>query len=282
MLDAKTPGTLEAEILMTRTVHQGSFLLVEGPDDSKFWTARISPADCEIVISEGKPNLLATLRKLDHRNFNGALGIVDDDGDSLENLGFPSPNLAVTDAHDLECLLLRFPSVRRKLLAELGDPTKIAAFEQDTGIGVWERLLENGLPFGRLRWLSKRETWELNFGKLNPERFMNVAVWRIDEAELLRVAAALRGSGEEEIRVQLDSLPAADPWYVCQGHDLLDILRLGLKKLLGLQTSCAKDRLAGILRSSIEQADLVTTRLYQDIRGWEQNNPPYRVLPSHP
>ena len=78
----KNPGTLAAEIKMTRTNHNGSFLVVEGIDEVRFWTPRLL-ADCEIVNGEGKPNVLGAVHRLDTMKFDGVLGIVDSDYDPL-------------------------------------------------------------------------------------------------------------------------------------------------------------------------------------------------------
>jgi hypothetical protein len=279
MLNAKNPGIIEAEIIMKRQIHKGCFLLVEGPDDSRFWRGRIGEKHCNIVIAEGKSNLVGAIEKLDAKSFSGALGIVDDDCDSLENWRNPSKNLLVTDAHDLECLILRSPTLERGILAELGDPKKIEDFQTETNLTVRERLLENGLPFGRLRWLSKRARQGYKAPK--PDGFMNAAQWSVEECKLMAHAAAqLAQNSPEDLRDDLAKLPEADPWRVCQGHDLLDILRLGLSKVLGLKSSCATDHLAGVLRAGFQDADFSQTRLYSNICDWQQANAPYRIFPT--
>ena len=115
----KTPGTLIAEIKMSRMSHKGAFLLVEGKDDMRFWTPR-RHMDCKLVDGEGKQNVIRGIQKLDAANFTGVLGIVDSDYDTLNGINIESKNLLATDAHDLECLLCRSSSLD-KILAEYGD-----------------------------------------------------------------------------------------------------------------------------------------------------------------
>ena len=80
----------------------------------------------------------------------------------------------------------------------------------------------------------------------------------------------------------LETLPDADPWLVCQGHDLLEILRIGLQKVLGdLKPSQGKSHLAALLRAAFHDTHLASTQLYQNIRAWEHANAPYQVLPVH-
>lgn len=150
----KDPGKIEAELVMRRAVHPGSFLIVEGPEDRRFWTPRVAPlATCELVVGDGKRNVEGAVIRLDKRGFAGALGVVDDDYDRPQGRPLPSANLLATDAHDLECLLLRSPALDG-VLAEYADPERIRRFEHSQGTRVREALLDRGLPFGRLRWLS--------------------------------------------------------------------------------------------------------------------------------
>ncbi len=283
LLGEKTPGIIANEIIMSRVLFEGSFLLVEGPDDFKFWQTRICEGLCEIIIAEGKPNLLGAIVNLNARSFVGALGIIDDDGDSLENEQTLLENLIPTDSHDLECLLLQSPAFERGVLTEFGNPKKIEQFQTQAGVSVRQRLLENGLVFGRLRWLSKRMDWQINFNTLKIERFMNREIWRIDIESLFRTAASQQADANvDEISDLLQALPPADPWLVCQGHDLLEILRLGLQETLGdLKPSQGKSHLAALLRAAFHDTHLATTQLYQNIRAWEQANAPYQVLPVH-
>ena len=283
LIEAKTPSIIANEIIMSRVLVEGSFLLVEGPDDFKFWQTRICAGRCEIIVTEGKPNLLGAIENLNARQFAGTLGIIDDDGDSLENNQTLSINLIATDCHDLECLLLQSRALERGVLSELGNSVKIEKFQQQSGQTVRDRLLENGLAFGRLRWLSKRLDWQISFEDLKPERFMDREVWRIDVENLIGTIATQQATAiTEEIIGLLETLPDADPWLVCQGHDLLEILRIGLQKVLGeMKPSQGKSHLAALLRAAFHDTHLAATQLYQNIRAWEQANAPYQVLPVH-
>jgi len=280
MFPPRTAGDIEAEILMNRQAHKGSFLLVEGPDDSKFWRGRKNQ-DCEIVLAEGKQNLLGAIQKLDSRQFPGALGIIDDDYDSLEDRRYPSCNLLVTEVRDLECMLLRSPALER-VLAELGNPVKIQSFEEQAGLSIRAKLLENGLIFGRLRWLDKRQTWGLNFDKLAPSRFIDRKLWCVDKIGLFESAASAAGLKDaDELKRLLHTLPHVDPWLICQGHGLIEILRLGLQEALGDQkSSYGKSNISSNLRLAFHAAELTLTQLYRDICDWERNNTPFRILPA--
>ena len=77
----KSPGNLVAEIKMNRTLHGGSFLIVEGKDDIRFWRARCH-ATCELIDGEGKFNVIGSIQQIATTDIAGALGIVDGCGSS--------------------------------------------------------------------------------------------------------------------------------------------------------------------------------------------------------
>lgn len=275
----KSPGDIEAEVLMMRQVCPGSFLVVEGSTDVRFWSARVAEGECELVDGNGKPNVEGALARLDGHGFAGVLGIVDDDCDALDGRALPSPNLIATDAHDLECMLLRSSALER-VLGEYGIKAKIKAFEQVHGIGVRDALLSIGIEFGLLRWLSRRAGWSYPFSDNGPARFVDKSTWSIN-ANALYSAVVLSGaySSVSDVRAALKALPTGDPWSICQGHDLVAILGIGLRKVLGsLKAGIGVEQISAMLRSAYDDDILYNGYFGTRIRAWEQINKPYRVL----
>lgn len=74
-----------------------------------------------------------------------------------------------------------------------------------------------------------------------------------------------------------------DPWQICCGHDLVQILSVGLRKTIG--SNNAKDIEPNILERSLrlayEEAYFHDTQLYLDICTWENENQPFIVLPRN-
>ncbi|AFL73631.1 DUF4435 domain-containing protein [Thiocystis violascens] len=279
----KSSGDIEAEVLMMSQVHTGSFLVVEGVDDIRFWTSRVADGACELVDGNGKPNVEGALTRLDSRSFSGVLGIVDDDCDGLDCRPLPSPNLIATDAHDLECVLLRSPALDR-VLGEFGSRAKIRKFEQTQGVEVRNALVSRGIQLGRLRWLSRRAGWPYPFGDKGPARFVDQATWTVDTARLeADVVASGAYPSVADLRAALGNLPTDDPWSICQGHDLVAVLGIGLRKVLGnLKAGTGVDYIASLLRSAYDDIDLERGHLGVSIRAWEQANTPYRLLRRNP
>ena len=71
-------------------------------------------------------------------------------------------------------------------------------------------------------------------------------------------------------------LPATQPWRLVTGHDVLEVLRIGLKRVLGdLKATVGVGEIARVLRAG---GQLEGTTLLEEIRGWEGANRPYLVL----
>ena len=115
---------LVAEIKMRRTSHTGSFLVLEGKDDIRFWdNPRRCHYSCRLIDGNGKNNVVRGLQRLDEIEFAGVLGLVDSNYDHLAGKPLLSANIVATDAHDLECLMCR-SSALESVLAEFGDREK--------------------------------------------------------------------------------------------------------------------------------------------------------------
>ena len=270
----KSPGMLVAEIKMSRMSHDGAFLLLEGKDDIRFWRSQ-RHSNCELVDGEGKPNVVEAIRQIDTARITGALGIVDSDYDFPTSPRAESDNLLYTDAHDLECLLCR-SSALDKVLAEHGDAAKIQRFEQE-GIDVRTALLERALVFGRLRWAARAQPAIALHGIAAP-RFVDEKTWTVD-GERLICETVSDADARAAIKMRLAQLPDADPWYVAHGHDMVEILRTGIRRVLGDLPAHTKAKdIAALLRAGMSPEALRKTGLGAGVYSWQAANRPYSVL----
>lgn len=264
-----------AEVKMRRTLHAGSFLVLEGSDDLRFWRKRCHDG-CRLIDGNGKQNVLIGLRRLDEIGFKGVLGVVDSNHDYLADIPLGSNNLVATDAHDLECMLCR-SSALDSVLAEYGDQEKIGRFGRAHG-EVRSALLDRGLVFGRVRWAVRdlQPSWRLPALR----RFVDEKSWIVDEDGLIETTASMNGAMSAAVlRRRIADLPPVDPWHVVRGHDLLEILRVGLRNVLGnLPATVGVKEIGGGLRLATQPADLQSTQLWQDMQRWERLNKPFLVL----
>ena len=160
------------------------------------------------------------------------------------------------------------------MLAEFGIPRKIQEFEEAAGVDVRSGLLDRTTVFGRLRWAAIRHNLDIDFGAIRISRFIDSNTWTVNGDELVR-AASNGGSPHayDVLKGRIAELPDADPWRLARGHDMIEILRIGLMRVLGtLPTSKGTEDIARILRAAISLEDLQRTSLYADMRTWESAN----------
>lgn len=279
-----TPSILANELLFSRAAFPGSFLVLEGPDDRRFWDRRIDRERCKCSLAHAKNTLLLAFHKLDALGFKGAVGVVDADLDHLQGSPPTSPNVLSTDTVDLEALLLKSPALDSVLL-ELGDPDKIAVFQKRTGQDVRSAVVDRALLMGRIRWASARRSLGIPMEDLSPYKYVDEKTWTLDEHRLLNDAANLTSawigttaarSATEELRDEIDALPTHDPWHVVHGKDMLRILDIGLKRVLGGKSHA--DHIARLLRQGLDSTELSRTSVGTQIANWEKGHPPFVIL----
>jgi len=271
----RTVGDVVAELRMSRSNFPGTLLVLEGPSDSKFWYPRTISDECQIVIGGSKPTVTGAVIGSGDA---GTLGIVDDDYDSLVGVTLPSPNTFRTDCRDLEGMLLRSAALER-VLHEVGDPGKIASFEQSEGRSVRRALLDRALLFGNLRLLDRLRAWKFDFDALSPYRFIDIATWSLDTAGVLQVVSTAVGVAIADLELELSRLPNHEDFTVAHGRDTLAILAVGLRMRLG-STQHSVERVCQMLRLAYSADDARASRLFEELGQWERANQPYRLLRS--
>ena len=284
MRDLLSVDRVANQIRLRRSIYSGTFLLVEGGSDKTFYERFVNKLACELVIVSGKPSsklrVITVLEILEKSSFQGMLAIVDADFDRLENLVYSSPNLLRTDTHDLETMLIKSPAFN-KVVAEFGSEEKITQFNRDVRLA----LLETAMSVGYLLWISQCDRLNLTFDGITFSKFVDEQTLQIDELKLIREvknksqAFSLK---DEDLQQRLVSQKSNnhDPWQVCCGHDLVEILSLGLRKALGSNKAAdvESSSLERNLRLAYEEVYFRDTHLYLNIRTWESNNKPFKVL----
>lgn len=266
---------------MLRQAHSGALLVLEGKDDVRFWGNRHRHHRCcRLVRGDGRENVVAGVLRLDSRTTRGVLGLIDSDYDALVGADLPSGNLVATDAHDLECLLCRSPALDH-VLDEHGDPEKIRCFERKTGTTVRQALLNRAVVFGSVRLVATMWKDSELRGELRVPEFLGQPTWEIDEDRLLEAVAARSAQPRDAWESRIAQMSDADPWFVSSGHDMIEILRIGLKEVLGdMSPTIGVKGVASGLRMAMSRQYLEATRLWQDVRDWEELNQPFAVLPD--
>ncbi|MFN5240175.1 MAG: DUF4435 domain-containing protein [Aphanizomenon sp.] len=281
MREFLTVDRVANKIRQLRETYSGSFLLVEGKSDKVFYERFIDKLACHLEITDGKAFnksnkqcAIAILEILEKSNFRGVLAIVDADFDRLQNTSVTSPNLLRTDTHDLETMLIKSPAFD-KVIVMFGSEEKIIKFGRD----LRTVLLESGTTVGYLRWVSQSDGLNLKFEGIEFKNFINNQTIQISEIELIKEVknkSKAYSLDNEDLQKRLTNKKNSshNPWQVCCGHDLVEILSIALRKAIGSNPAIdvkpnsddSKNTLENFLLLAYEENYFHQTQLYLEIR----------------
>lgn len=277
-----------SKLRLLRDTFKGSVLIVEGSSDKKFYANFIDDQQCHIEVAPDRPdakaNALALLSKLEKAGFLGILAIVDADFSFLESKTPGSPNLFLTDYHDLELLLIISPALK-KVLTEFGSEAKVNTFIINRKKEIVNALLESGSQIGRLRWLNYLEDLSLTFDESTITSYLNKDTLEVDVTKMVTVIknkSQKHHLNEQELLAKMQTIQFETDYFsqVCCGHDVTNILSIGLRKVLGSNNASEvdADRIESSLRLAYEASFFALTVLYKSIKQWENRNTSYIVL----
>ena len=261
-----------------------SCLIVEGPDDLKFYAQFTISDHCQIFEVGGREAVAKYILSLEERHVTGMLGIVDADFIRLEKKGTLSPNILETDTHDLETMLFRSPALE-KILLHFGFVNSKDVCIGQAGKDLRELLLFSGKVIAYLRWSSYRHNLNLTFNNLNFDEFIDKNTLSIDTSKLIysvKKRSQNQSLQESDIIDMMSKLEdnSHDPYELCCGHDLANLLGHGLRETMkqrgiGKNKLPSNDAIEGALRLAYEFAYFANTRLHSSILTWENQNSLY-------
>lgn len=278
-----TPHDAANTVRMMRTLHPGAILVVEGDSDARVYHSFVNRQCCKILPVPGKGAAVEAIHILDSAGVKGVLAIVDSDFDRRSGAQAQSPNVLLTDCHDLETMI-PCSSALDKLLSEFASPEKTKVLPRP----VRETLLDAALPIGLFRWLCSPilENMPLKFRNLRYADFVEKQTLRVDLDKLIQAVASNSPAVNLDVsdaKAKRGALLKAghDPRQVCRGHDLSHILSIGLRHAFGNNKAhgLSAKTVEASLRLSYEYRYFQDTQLYNSVGLWENVNTPFKVLP---
>ena len=259
--------------------------MVEGITDFRLYSKLIDQSVCEVVIGDSKQNVIEAVRACEEQQLMGIIGIVDADFLHMEEAVALPSNLFMTDGHDLEAMLINSKAYDNVLL-EYADANKLARFEQRRKMTLKQILLENVALIGYLRRLSLVQHLDLSFNELGFSEFTYVSDLVIEEKRLINYllfrSKKHHVKNSDELTKMLRKLikPDDDLWQVCCGHDLMELLTIGLVHLFGNYNAkkMISGQLEGAFRLTYQEAYFMETNLYHALKEWENSQSVYRIF----
>ena len=262
------------EISMRRSVEKEVFVVVEGITDYRLYGKFTDEQNCKLAIAHSKSNVRLSVKELvKDRGDDMVSGIVDADYDRINGADIDPP-VFITDAHDLETMIFHSTALEH-ILWEYGDQDKIQDFENRRGMGIREAILNACYPIGTLMYLSLKNNYELNFRDMNYHDFINPSTLILDLDRFVTDVHSNSKFGREKKKSLLRNLNQElakkhDPWQMCRGHDMADVLILGFQHSFGSYNSRALNHgaLQGSLRLAYHREHFQDTDLFQGLGSW--------------
>lgn len=286
-----TPYRIANNIRISRKSNKShAFLIVEGEDDAKVYGKFVNKEQCTLHVAHSKDVAIGAIQELDKTNTSGVLAIVDADYEKLQGNAVINSNIVYTDTHDLETMILSSPALEKVLISFWPDAS--ISIVQKLGEQVRSHILDIGTHIGCVRWINFRNKLSLDFKDLPYERFINKDNMQVDLSELISILNVGRNRlvYEEDILKECNQLRANNPdqWHVCQGHDLVNLLKIVVPFCLAgflspnplslVVKKCKFFRFDDELYSEYEEAFFIETDLHKEIKDWEARNVPFLIL----
>lgn len=283
MVIPKSPYSYANQISMSKSSYKGTYFLVEGYADLKLFKKFIDENNCRVKFIPGKTLAIDVLKILEKRNESGVLLLVDADYDHLEGIKPMSVNMFYTDNHDIETMIISTNALEN-LLNEFSDKRKLTKFEKFKSNHLRSVLLTTCISIGYVRWASIHNNWTLKFRDLVFSVFIDFKNLNLHYQKFL--SELIKNSRSNKIplsviikEVKLLTTKSSDPWMICSGHDLTEILLISLKFIFGYNVATlTREKLEAILRLAYEFRFFKKTILYSELKRWEKNNPLFSIF----
>ena len=242
----------DVKALIDTHVNDGKILLVvEGPDDKEVYGELMDSASVCIYVDCNCEKHFVILDALNDRYGDRLLAIKDADFDRLEGKRHPYFNLVLTDAHDMEGMI-----VEASLSSLQGED-----FERCQGIllaDIYSELED----ISYLKWFNHWHHCGINFSDttldLNVESYFNTCVSNTNNTVSVDLSDVQAFKQEHQ---------GVDKKELCNGHDIFD--RIYVRAHTAKVSNFPKKPFFRRLRMAYPKEQFLKTSLFKDIKAWE-------------
>lgn len=267
---------LANEIGMLRVKWQGAVMLTEGDCDCRLYEKVLGEEAWRFIPGGGWESVVEALDNVSTRGIKGVVGIVDRDYRFPLGKVFERADLLCTDKHDLEMMMYETEAFDA-LIRECGSEAKVSTWPKGVS-GIRAHLYEQSRQIGYVRLSNEANDSGYCFKNLNYESFVDrstvtLALERFIEylrarwGQNLSVTIATYENGRT-VATRHSSL--SEDGMLCRGHDVSEMVVIGLRSLWGTNPAHAYDAddIEKMLRLAYSREDFSKTELSRKILGW--------------
>ncbi len=295
-LGAKGAGVLAGEVRSAQEnpkFRKHTILIVEGIDDSRFFKRFVDKSKCKVIIACGKNTATKGIQTMETfpRKLTGVIAILDADYDQILGTDKDLPNNIIrTGNHDVEVKIIRSSALDGFLTEYSVQQDTESLLERVKKKHLRDLLFETAFQLGCLRLYNEREKLRnkplLKMKSVDITCFINPTNLSLNLIQLLKAICNNSPSARKTVTGLMDAIVAIKKeklnfWQVCRGHDVVDILTVGLKAFGTSYGREMKPEIIGKwLRGNFSQEHFSQTELYDRIQKWQDENKPFIVLPQ--
>jgi len=299
------PSSLATEIFTQymETKERKTYLIVEGETDLNLWRDNFTNSDVIFKVSGDKEVSIETLKILykELPNFFpviGIIAIVDADFDFIRGDFFSHESLFRTDLHDINMMMLKSNAFNKFYNRYCTDKDRIRhqlkkVFKQNVDDKkiidkIREYLFNNSKILGILRLINEIENLNLLFKKLNYYSFISKNSFDVEIDKLINNLITINKKDSKfyiklysKLQEELNSFDDNLIFQVCQGHDTISILTVGVNKFLSKRKQDSRllsQDVHKFFEASFELYFLKDFQLYKRLKEWEMDNHPFKLF----
>lgn len=254
-------SSIKPEILLSLNNPVGKdkiWILVEGETDIQVYTKFFKKENVNLKAVPGASGQITDTVADVRRSTNQVIGIKDADFDRL-NSRVESPNLFLTDQHDLEMMMIHSDQVLHNLSSEY-------RYEGDI-LTLRNEIIQLSSYIGYVRWFDNQNGFNILFKELGLGSFYD-GTNGFEENKFLvelnkRPSRKTKDLNVEEINLFIENHNGIDLFQLCNGHDTSSLFSIRLSS-----NKTGKKDFQKSLRLSYRKDDFKQTRLYSAINSW--------------
>jgi hypothetical protein len=283
-----TSDEIANEIRMRSLYDSGPFILVEGSSDVTFFSHHMTANIENIIPTFGWESLFDVIVSLSADLQDKTIGVIDRDYRGIVQARPKPANVFTTDSHDLETMMFS-SNAFQKVLIQKSSKQKVKAYPSE-GRGVKKTIIKLAGFIGYLRFYSQYKGKNYSFDEMDIEKFIRRKDLYFSESKF---TSHLRSNNPKNSSIPNKILKTCiaecnkvailnNPYMLCCGHDLTEIMAMGLKSLWGSYS--AREISGKLLEDSFMLAYtshmFSETNLFRQISDWFNDRGYYELWES--
>jgi hypothetical protein len=273
-----TPERIANAILMMKSSDKIFHLILEGKIDCKVYPKYFDKEKTHISCAFGYENILAAVSILEQKSKENALGIIDADFRRVLNQTIDSPQILLTDYHDIESMIIN--SNVLNLFTDLYIKTPSSISDISGGKSIKEHAYEVSKTIALLRYLNyvEKDEFGLRFKELNYSKMINATDLKIIDLILdnsNRKNQEFKMSDKPKILERYDEYKKEnyDDLQFINGHDLMNVIKVSLNKILRKDNSTMHfkevvDLENTLCMSYLSSSEFYSTNIFSQIKSY--------------